>query len=42
MSGSGRWSTTMRKTILAATAVVLLPTSGGAVAAQKFLITSSR
>jgi hypothetical protein len=32
----------MRKTILAATAVVLPPTRGGAVAAQKFLITSSR
>jgi hypothetical protein len=42
MPGSGRWSTTKRKTILAATAVVLLPTSGGAVAAPKFLITSSR
>jgi hypothetical protein len=40
MSDSGRWSTTMHKTILAATAVVLPPTRGGA--AQKFLITSSR
>jgi hypothetical protein len=40
MSASGRWSATGRKPILVATAVVLLLTSG-AVAAQKFLITSS-
>ena len=42
MSASVRWSTTKRKTILAARAVVLLLTSGGAVAAQKFLITGAR